>query len=671
MKPIGVVVLISIILLPFLLVSQSLFFQDTLQIIELNQKAWKERNIDLEFSKKLANEALRLSKKNHYRSGEAVSDNIIGTYHKAKSQYDSAGYYFRESLALRRNAHDTIGMAISMRNIMGIEKLQGRYDIAVSTGTNALELLAKMSGSERTLKERAWIKAHLAPIYLKLGDYRAAIQNCLDAKVTFKKFEDNAGLASAIMNLGNVYEETKEYSKALSQFLEAIELNTKIDNQKELAKAYTNVGNIYYDMDKYDEALLNYLRGLKIRQDQGFVDGMSISYLNIGIIYKSVDRMDSALKYYHKSLNLCEESGNIEGQYKAYRELGDLFKSKKRYEESIQFLKKALVMTTQSRGTTETLTLYQELEESYDGLGRHDSALIYSRKYVALSDSLNEALRSSIVFESTIKDKEYQLAISKEKNRSQTYVIIGLTSFILLLCIILFLVFKSQRAKKKMLHLQELIKEQELMALDAMIEGQETERKRLAGELHDTIGSILSAIKFAFKAVENMVVPASYKKINHMLDEALRTVRQISHDLASGVVLENGIDDALKQLCATLQDTGKIQIKLDIFGFNERAETAVELNIYRIIQELLTNILKHSQAEQVSIQLLKSQDNINLMVTDDGKGFNPAGVQTKYGIGLSNIDKRVQNMSGRWNIDSGKGNGTTVVIDVPLNDSNT
>lgn len=247
---------------------------------------------------------------------------------------------------------------------------------------------------------------------------------------------------------------------------------------------------------------------------------------------------------------------------------------------------------------------------------------------------------------------------------------------LILLCmlVIIVLFYRSYKTKQGLLKLQEIIKEQELKALDAMLEGEENERKRLALELHDTLGSILSATKYAFKSMENSLEKlltenkGHYQKINGMLDEALENVRRISHDMASGILVEKGIVGALQQLCNTLQTSGNIQISLNTHGFEQKIDYTSEVNLYRIIQEILTNVIKHSQATQVNIQLVKSKKNINLVVDDDGKGFDPNDLASRKGIGLSNIDKRVKKLGGKWNIDSGKGMGTTIVIDVPINE---
>lgn len=648
--------------------------QDTVAIIELNQKAWDARNTDLRSSKAYADEAVILSKKINYSRGLSYSYNMVGHYYKVKSNYDSAFYYFQQSLALRLQLKDTLNIAKSYRNIMSIYKLQGKNNLAIYTALSAMQLLLLLPNNAAAIKEKAWLQTNLAAIYLKTGEYSKATQNALESRSVFVSLNEDEGLASALMTLGNIYEEMENYSRSLDYFNEAIVIHNKTNNQRELAKAYNNTGNIYYATQKYSTALSAYNKSLSIREDLGFNDDIKGSLYNIGIIYDVLDKKDSALYFYEKSLSLSQESTDDEGQREAYAAIGALLLEQKKFDPAIQYLKKGLALANRSGALPEVLLLYKEITNAYRTAGNKDSTLIYSDKYTALNDSLNEVLRNSIRLASTIKEKEHELQMSEAKNNLQKIIIAAMCLILLCMLIIIVLFYRSYKAKRGLLRLQEIIKEQELRALDAMLEGEENERKRLALELHDTIGSILSATKYAFKSMENSLEKlltenkGHYQKINGMLDEALENVRRISHDMASGVLVEKGIIGALQQLCDTLQTTGNIQIALNTHGFDQKTDYTTEVNLYRIIQELLTNIIKHSHAKQVNIQLVKSKKNINLVVDDDGKGFDPSDNNLRKGIGLSNIDKRVKKLAGKWNIDSGKGTGTTIVVDVPLNE---
>lgn len=634
---------------------------------ELNLKAWKARNQDLEKCRFYALQALMKAQKINYIRGKSYSYNMLGHYSKVKGSYDTAFSYFQQSLIIRQALKDTLGILSSYRNVMSILKLRGEHEKAIEIGTKALRLLDSTRLTAKAAKERAWIKTNLSFLYLKTGKYDDAISNALESKNTFINQNDEEGIAASAMNLGNIYEQLKSFKKALVQFQEAIAINTKLDNQRELAKAYNNIGNVYFAVDSYSQALSNYKISLVIREANGYDDDISGSLYNIGAIYRFYNKWDSALAYFQRSLQISINDGYIEGQFEAHRAIGNVLAGNKDYRPATSHFQKSFALSSKTNSLPEVLILLKEMAYNYRMLGKVDSALIYSDKYSLLNDSLNEVLRSSIELEAEIKTKKYELEISEEKNRSQTYVIMLMLTVILGLTGTLLFIMRSLKAKKKVVKLEKAIKSQELSALDAMVEGRETERKRLAVELHDTIGSMLSAVKYAFKSLESNVPKVPHQQINTMLDEALQEVRRISHDMASSTLSEKGVTEALHHLCTTIQQLGHIQVNLEIYGFTERIDVTLEIQLYRIVQELLTNILRHAHAHTVSIQLIKHTEGINMMVIDDGRGFDPRDYQMKRGIGLKNIDKRVHSLSGNWNIDSGKGSGTTVIINVPIN----
>lgn len=674
MRFIGIKIIISVIFFASLRsAAQKDKTVDTGTIIKLNREAWEIRNDEPDLSKKYALQAIIYGERAGYSRELSYSYNALGYYHKVKGHYNMAFYYYQKSLDMRLKLKDTIAISRTYRNLMQVYILQGRYRKATETGLLAIDLLAPKMHDLRVTEEKAQVQVSMAAAYLKTGEYDLAIKNALEAKSIYKASGSSAGLASVALNLGNIYEAQKYYEKALVVLKEALKINAEANDQKEMAKVYSSIGNIYYNMNRYSEALSNYNMGLSIRKQNGYDDEIGGSLLNMGLIYESFGKRDSAMYLYKQSLELNLASGNIEDLYEGYRSIGSLLNDKKRYTEAINYLQKASKLSLETDSRPEKMILLREISRAYQGLGNQDSALIYNEQYTLLSDSLNNAAVNSIRLAADIKEKENEVNLEKEKNRSQAYVITVLFLAIGLMAATIFIFIRNAIAKKRMLQLQDIIKEQELLAVDAMVEGQEIERKRLATELHDTIGSVLSAVKFSFKSMENSLAELlvenknRYVKINDMLDEALGSVRRISHDMAAGA-LEKGIGDALQRLCETLQETGKINIRLGMYGFEDKAESVTELNLYRIIQELLTNILKHANAQNVSIQLIKSKDNINLVVEDDGDGFDPG--ENKNGIGLRNINTRVKKLSGKWNIDSGKGKGTTTVVDIPVNDNN-
>ncbi|WP_298316802.1 sensor histidine kinase [uncultured Aquimarina sp.] len=219
----------------------------------------------------------------------------------------------------------------------------------------------------------------------------------------------------------------------------------------------------------------------------------------------------------------------------------------------------------------------------------------------------------------------------------------------------------------------EILKKQEIKSIQAMIRGQEEERRRIANDLHDRLGSILSMAKLHYQSSEehlknlNTFEQKRYSMASALLDEACAEVRNISHNMISGILTKFGLIAALEDLTNTINGSNIINIDLIVHGFENRLESEIEINIYRIIQELINNVIKHANANEITIQLIFNNNGLNLMVEDDGNGFD-VNNKSIYGMGLKNVLSRVDQINGELNMDSLLGKGTTITMDIPLNE---
>jgi len=215
----------------------------------------------------------------------------------------------------------------------------------------------------------------------------------------------------------------------------------------------------------------------------------------------------------------------------------------------------------------------------------------------------------------------------------------------------------------------------EAQSIRSMIKGQETERRRLSKEIHDGLAPLLSTIKINLEAI-NMEIekypqnPALEKKLNsihELINTLAEDMRQISHSLMPKVLEDFGLAPALESLCNRLNTNEKVEINYYNAGFEERLEKSVELNLYRIAQELVHNALKHSRANQINIQLIRHSETLMLMVEDNGLGFDRKQVNlSTNGIGLKNIETRTKMLGGTFYIDTSQGKGVTATLEVPL-----
>jgi len=223
----------------------------------------------------------------------------------------------------------------------------------------------------------------------------------------------------------------------------------------------------------------------------------------------------------------------------------------------------------------------------------------------------------------------------------------------------------KQQDELQQQQIRELQKDKQLIAVDAMLKGQEEERSRLAKDLHDGLGGLLSGVKFSLSNMkDNLIVTpdnmAVFERSLDMLDTSIKELRRVAHNMMPEMLSKFGLDEALREYCNTVNTTGIVTIKYQSVGMENRLEKPTEIIIYRIIQELLNNILKHAVASEALVQLIRENDRLNIVVEDNGKGFDKAIIEESKGAGWASIRSRVEYLKGQLDIHSQPEKGTLV-----------
>ncbi|MEM9547384.1 MAG: ATP-binding protein, partial [Bacteroidota bacterium] len=225
----------------------------------------------------------------------------------------------------------------------------------------------------------------------------------------------------------------------------------------------------------------------------------------------------------------------------------------------------------------------------------------------------------------------------------------------------------------KQQEIEKLLKDQELSTIRNILDIQEKERVRIAKDLHDRLGSMLSMVKLHFQNTNQKLDELksanldAYNKANSLLDEACGEVRKIAHNLSSGILKNFGLVAAIEELKNSLVNTKQYSVEFVTHRINQRFFPELEVAIYRIIQELISNIIKHAEATEISIQLLNKDSELHLEVSDNGLGFSNSKEDYMKGMGLKNIESRLQTFEGKMRIDARPKHGVSVFITIPLN----
>lgn len=381
------------------------------------------------------------------------------------------------------------------------------------------------------------------------------------------------------------------------------------------------------------------------------------NYKQADSLYQEAIRVYEGIPYFFVKAKL----------YGLYMNRGSTFHSQGDYVKSKELLHKAAKVVTQDN----EVSVNRWLRDVCYALGEIDSVHYYSEKRFKAYKELETIKHSKAVSELEKKYKNAELRAEKATINTQLYV----SLFLLALVIISAYLLQKNTRKKQLLAEQAkdleaqkvstLLKEQELASIDAMIEGQEKERKRIAEDLHDDLGALMATVKLHFDNIETAQNEDAVQKTSSLLDEAYSKIRTIAHAKNAGVIANEGLLVAVKNMTSKISSANKIDMEVIAHGLENRLENSLELSLFRTIQELIANIIKHAEATKATIQLTQFEESLNIIVEDNGKGFH-ANTIKETGIGLDNIKKRIKHLKGTFSIDSTLGRGTTILIDIPL-----
>jgi two-component system, NarL family, sensor kinase len=266
--------------------------------------------------------------------------------------------------------------------------------------------------------------------------------------------------------------------------------------------------------------------------------------------------------------------------------------------------------------------------------------------------------------------KEQQILTQQNRIRLQNYLFIGIGGLALLAGLLIYSQYKRYRLRKESQLQTEIMMQQEMKA-KAILEAEENERQRIAKDLHDGVGQMMSAAKMNLSAIESEIKftdneqKQNFEKIIGLVDESCKEVRTVSHIMMPNALLKNNLPNAIHDFVNKLSNKS-LQVHVYTEGLDEKIDSNVETVLYRVIQECVSNAIKHAGATTLDISLIRDKDGISGTIEDNGKGFDPADKDNFEGIGLKNIITRIEYLKGTVDFDSAPGRGTVIALHVPL-----
>ena len=574
----------------------------------------------------LFNDANDIANKYNYSFGKANLYNKYANYLKSINEYDESIKYQLQAIDLCRKNNYELLLAKCLNNLGNINNNRGNYNEALKCYLESLSIFEK----SHLDKQISSVLMSIGNVYADQGNSDVAISYYLKSLETKRKLKDDKGIMNNLVNIGGAYYDKKDYTKCLAFFKQALAQAQLLKDIEVEAVCLSNISEVYGKQDKYQEALKYALQAEKIKLIINDENSLALTYVTLGDIYLCLKQGEMAKINYEKAMTIGKKLKSHEIISLTFDALSEMSKENMDFETALQ-LKDSAEASKDSMFSLAKMKEIGELEAKYQN----------EKKNLEISN------------------KEHEI------NKKNTWIGILIAIFIISI-VLVYLMYSRYQLKQKQLLDDLLLKEQEKKH-KAIFEAEEKERIRIARDLHDGVGQLLSAAKMNLTVMQQEIshTQSNTHLLNAMniLDESVKEVRTVSHNMVPNALIKQGLAGAVREFIHRIG--GNIKIELEVVGFNNRLNSTTETVLFRVLQELVNNIIKHANANKIVIQLIEHETYISMILEDNGVGFDTKKIEQFTGIGLKNIITRISYINGTVDFDSTIGRGTTVIIEVP------
>ncbi len=622
----------------------------------------------------------------------------IGRLHKAEDQVlalirqglqvnkyapDSAISLYRSALSESRRLGYSRGMAYALINLGScLYNYKEQYQESKAAFTECLPYCYLGAADDRSLFPQ--IFNNLGLLHFTEGYYDSAIHWYHKAIMSINKdnIKDTGLLLSVYANMASALIAAGQVDQALYYVQQYNKTPVAWKDSAAQAQKYYSTGVIYYRKKNIDSA--TYYWGLSADLYKGLNNWsrVQMNYTALGTMHSLEGDQQKAKLYFDSAIAASPSTArqNLHLQ----QGLGSIYINSGHYQLAIRYYKRSLVIAGQQGKRNEQIYAYWALAESYAKTGHNDLAYLYQRKHSQLLDTIRDKEIATIIsrteaqfrtkeISKELKQQKLLLHIKESQLREKNLWIGGivLCGGLLVLLLINFYRNRQKLQKEKMAFIE---RNMEVRRLRSIMEAEEEERKRIARDLHDGVGVLLSAaiMNYATLGRKTGTVPLAgtetYQEGLDILQEMRKEIRTIAHNLVPELAYHRDLVKAIEVLISRMKQDGNVKIELHLYGQATILEPKQNDAVYRMIEELVHNVIKHAEATQLVIQLMFHDDRLNVIVSDNGKGFDTSAVS--YGMGLQNLHNRTEKLLGHLSIVSHKGKGTTVELEVPYEEAN-
>ena len=519
-----------------------------------------------------------------------------------------------------------------------------------------------------------------ANILLRTVRFDEVMSTCIEMLKLGEAHNDTLLILRAKIGIGNANNKLMKYEEAVKWYYQVLSQLQNPVHRRKLSFLYNNLAILQYHLNNEDSCIYYVQQGLKYSREDGNQTNEANSLSLYGGVLALFKKTTAAEKVLNEALEVRKKIGDV------YYIIIDLASMAYFYanlpvpqpEKGIALCKEGIELANKNgQAYANVFDIYQALSKNYLVAKDYKNYSETMDQIVALKDSAYQANSAEVMSEMQTKyevqKKENTIIQQKLDLTKKNYFLFGSLGLLAITILAGFSFFKN-RQKNQRLRMQDLVLEQKKKTTQAVIQAEEEERKRIATDLHDSVAQKMVVAKLNLEALEDYL-PASeekprkiYNNIFSLVTDSCTEVRELSHNMMPQAFFKSGLSSAVKDFIDKIENSS-LEITFNAAGNLEGLDKNKELMIFRIIQEVVQNTIKHAKARKLDISIIEEHNEIDVTIEDDGTGFDPAILANTTSIGMKNIKSRVDFLNGKLDINSQPGMGTVIAFYVPASHS--
>ncbi|MEP4532173.1 MAG: sensor histidine kinase [Cyclobacteriaceae bacterium] len=556
-----------------------------------------------------------------------------------------------------------------------IYQKRNKLDSADILFGKAEEIANRLESQDLILK----VNNNIGLLYRDRGEYKRALERWQVVLNGFRELKDLPMESYVLMNIGSTYYILENWTLGNQYHEEALQVNLSLEDPLRIGKSYSALSYSFSQQGSMDSARYFNEKAISYLEQTNDMFALANAKRSRCSDLGQIKKYQESCDCYLDVLELDKKMKNLKGIMICHKDLGSNYSNLSQYSLALNHLQEALKLSRQIGEKRIRQTIHYSLAVCYFNLNRFEKAYLHSDTSAMMQDSLRGSEIQEQLSELNVKyetsQKERALAeqdleiqtknatIAQQRNEN----ILLIASIVIVILIVMIAYVRNSAIQKQ--KLQAAILSEKERGFESVLHATEEERKRISKDLHDGIGQQLSALKMALNNITEKTSDENHREdlelITEQFSKSADEVRQISHQMMPRALMEKGLIEAVDDLLQSSFQFSEIKYQFEHHNIDQRFEERIEISLYRIVQELVNNVIKHSEASEVSVQLVKTKDKLVLFLEDNGKGMSEGEGK---GHGLINIKSRLDLVHGTVNYEPSPASGTSATVTIPINE---